>query len=390
MERHRKQRVSYVDRPEGLGQVAEAMEGAPRFAIDTESNSLHAYKERVCFLQVAVGFQVFLVDTLAVTDLRLLRPFLEDPGTPTILHGADYDVCCLQRDFGLRLSGLFDTMVAAQLLGYRGLGLAALVEEHCGEVLDKSHTRHDWGRRPLEERYVPYLVEDVIHLEALHDILREELRRADLLEEAEIEFTRVSRLTWSRDPEDPEAWRRIKGAGRLDRKGLAVLRELHALREREAAARDRPAFKVMGNQHLLILARERPRTRKRLFDLQGFPNSLARRKGDEILEAVKRGLRRVDELPPRTPRPPPPPKEQLAVAEGLKRWRRRTAEKRGVPNIVVLPNHAISVLADRRPRTLAELAALENLGTRRVERYGEEILAVIRNPPLNLVSSRSG
>lgn len=281
------------------------------------------------------------------------------------------------------MTPLFDTMISAQMLGYEQLGLAALVERHFGASLDKSMTRHDWGRRPLEERYVPYLIDDVIYLEGLHDILSADLDDTDLVEESEIEFERVSALQWGGSEEaDPDRFRKIKGSRTLNQTGLSILKEMYMLRDRVSRKADVPPFRVLGNEQLLAVATRCPKSRRELRDIRGFTDRVLRRIGDDALQAVIDGTDRKDEVPLRAkPRGERPPEEQQRVDEGIRSWRREEISKRNVPSIVILPNHVVERIAHARPSTVDALAEIPGLGKKRLQRYGEKILEIVRNPP---------
>ena len=372
-----------IDQERDLDEVADALEGAERIAIDTESNSLHVYKEQVCFIQIAVDDRVFLLDTLALDGIDILREALEDDDAEKLLHGADYDVVCMKRDFDIGIEPIFDTMIAAQILGYAQLGLGALVERHCNVTLEKAHARHDWGKRPLDDRYIPYLVDDVLYLPELQDALEAELERTDRFEEAGIEFERVAAQTWSgRDTLDPEAFRRIKGARELDQTGLSILKELNAMRDEVARAANVPAFRILGNAQLLAVARERPHTQRELKDIRGFTDRVLRRLGRQVLAATKRGEANRQNVPKRPPRHGErPPEIQLMVEEGLRQWRRSVVQEDDLPPIVVLPNHALERIARERPESRTDLAKIQGLGKKRVRLYGDDILDVVDDPP---------
>jgi len=374
--------VTMIESPASLGDVRRELEACSHFCVDTESNSLFAYRETVCYIQMEVRGRIFILDTLAIHDLDPLIPFFEDESVTTILHGADYDVSCLGRDYGLHIGGLFDTMVAAQLLGYQQLGLAARVEHLCDAVLDKSMTRHDWGKRPLDQKHLGYLSDDVLHLDRVWRILEDELKEEGIREEASIEFRRVSRQPWGRTEPDPEAFRRIKGAGTLQRSSLSVLKELHALREAIAEDLDRPPFKVLGNHMLMAVAQRRPRKLEGLSRLPGFTPNVMRRFGRDVIEAVIRGCQGCNDVPLRNPnRKPPMSAEQAAIVDGLKSWRKKKMESDERSSVLILPNQVIERLALERPGSMDELAANEDLGQNRLRRYGQEILEVLRKPP---------
>jgi ribonuclease D len=367
-----------VDRTADLQAVLPLIREAPSLAIDTESDSLYRYRERVCFLQIGVGSQAYLIDPLALPDLELLREIFEGP-QQKVLHGADYDLSGLFRDFEIRLSNVFDTMIAAQLLGREQLGLAALVREFFGVELDKTLTRYDWGARPLEEKHLRYLVDDVVHLTGVHERLAAELEAGDLVEEAEIEFARLLASVGPRPPFDPEGFRNIRGAHTLSRDELSILRELYLFRDRVAARADKPPFKVLGNHQLLAIATSTPSDLSALRSATGLPEHLIRRYGGSLLDAVDTGLRNQANVPYRLRRGTRPPEVQLAWVETLKSWRREAAARENRTTMAILPNHLLHRLAEIRPSTLAQLAEIPLFGKRRLERYGEQILSATRD-----------
>jgi len=177
---------------EGLSRLLEAVRPEPILALDTESNSFHVYRERVCLLQLSTRTADFIIDPLAV-DVGPLGALLAD-GRPTVLHGADYDVRCLRREYGWQLPNLFDTMIAARRLGRVGLGLSDLVLARFGVRLSKAHQRSDWGRRPLSADQLAYAALDTHYLLTLHEELRAELETRGLLAEATAEFGRISQV----------------------------------------------------------------------------------------------------------------------------------------------------------------------------------------------------
>ena len=261
-----------------------ALAAEPAVALDTESNSFHVYRERVCLIQLSTRGGDFVVDPFAV-DVRPLGPVLAS-AEAVVLHGADYDVRCLKREYGFALPSLFDTMAAARRLGRAGLGLSALVEEHFGVALSKDFQRSDWGRRPLAAEQVRYAALDTHFLLALFDLLAGELRERGLWEAAKVEFARIAAVEPRPRVFDPEGWRRLKGARDLDAGGRAVLRALWILREERAGALDRPPFKVMPEQAMLEVARRRPKAEQDLLRIPGVTSVVLRRMGDALLAAL--------------------------------------------------------------------------------------------------------
>jgi ribonuclease D len=273
--------------PGSLEGLAGALRAQAVTALDTESNSFHAYRERVCLLQISTPTDDYVVDPLAV-DVRALGEVLCD-GRELVLHGADYDVRCLRREYGWRLPRLFDTMAAARRLGHTGLGLSAVVETHFGVKLSKAFQRSDWGRRPLTPEQLAYAALDTHYLLPLHARLAAELTSRGALEPARREFAHIAAAEPRERIFDPEGYRRIKGARELDAAGARVLRALYLVREDRARASDRPPFKVLGDHTMLELARLRPRTSAALRDVHGVTPSVMRRMGEAVLAAVAGG-----------------------------------------------------------------------------------------------------
>ena len=271
--------------PPALQGLVGALAGEPAIALDTESNSFHVYRERVCLIQISTRETDWVVDPFAV-DLRPLGPVLA-AAPALVLHGADYDVRCLKREYGFALPALFDTMAAARRLGRLGLGLSALVEEQFGVRLSKDFQRSDWGRRPLTVEQVSYAALDTHFLLPLYETLAAELRARDLWSEAAQEFGRIAAVEPRPRVFDPEGWRKMKGARELDLAGGAVLRALWVAREERASALDRPPFKVMPEQSMVEVARRRPRGEAELLRVPGVTTVVLRRMGAAVLAAIQ-------------------------------------------------------------------------------------------------------
>ena len=242
----------YVREPAVLERLLRRLRAAKSVALDTEADSLHNYAEKVCLIQLTVGDWHFVVDPLSELDLTAFVEVLADK--PLILHGADYDLRLLRAWKGFRPRGeVFDTMIAAQLLGIEQIGLASLVEQLLDVALLKDSQKSDWSRRPLSETQLRYAVNDTRYLEALAERLHGELRQWERVAwhrescRAMVEATGQDRV---RDPED--IWR-IKGAGRLSRRQLAYLREIWGWRDTLARHVNRPTFKVLQNRKILEL-----------------------------------------------------------------------------------------------------------------------------------------
>jgi ribonuclease D len=358
----------------GLKALAHTLTREPAVAVDTESNSLHAYREQVCLIQISIPGHDYLLDPLALPDLAPLAPVFASPRQQKIFHAAEYDVICLKRDYGFEFANLFDTMVAARTLGWAQVGLAALLETHFRVKMNKKHQRADWGRRPLTREQLDYARLDVHYLIPLRDILRHELTAAGRLEEAREEFDRLARLKVEPPAANHNAFWNLTGARDLQPAQAAVLREIYHYRERQAERANRPPFKILSEQTLMEIARRCPRSPAELRALHGMTPGQMERHAAHLLHAVQRGLAATPPHPPRQTREADDVRDRY---ERLHRWRKRKAQARGVESDVILPREALWELARRAPRTLDELRTIEHLGPWRRATYGAELLRVL-------------
>jgi len=367
----------WIRTPDELQALADSLEGSPALALDSESDSLYHHFDKVCLVQLASERgENWLIDPLAVRDLAPLAPFMADPGVVKVLHGADYDVTTLKRDFGFAFAGLFDTMIAARFLGMPEIGLQAVAKAELGAVLTKDSQKDDWSRRPLTPRQEAYAAADVEHLLSLRERLEANLREKGRLAWVREECDVVAGLEPARRRKDPDAWQKIKGARRLKPRARAALRELVAWREARAEATDVPAFKILGNETLLALAEKGPRSADELAQVRGILPRL-RDQAEALLAAAARARALPEEdLPsfPPTPRPPVVPESVRLRIEALKKWRVRTAAALALDVSVVLPQRLIDRLAGSAPRGSADLEGIEGIRRWRINAFGQEIL----------------
>ena len=262
--------------PADLARLVERLAREPRIGFDTEAASFHRYVDRIYLIQISSERETALVDPLAVADLTPLSGLLARQDLEVVFHDADYDLRALDRDYGFHARRVFDTRIAAQLLGEPAVGLAALLLKYFDVQMDKKLQRADWSIRPLTPDMIAYAAEDTRYLTRLREALAERLRAAGRLAWAEEEFARLETVRWTAPPPD-EGYLRLKGAKALPRRALAVLRALHGWREETARALDRAPFRVLPNEALLAVARAMPHSTSELHPVAGLPGSLPRR-----------------------------------------------------------------------------------------------------------------
>lgn len=383
-----------VDREQSIAELARVLSESETIPLDVESNGLHAYRPALCTLQLArvehgEVLEVFVVDTLAIPDEALapLRPILGEAGPPKILHDLAFDARILARH-GVALGNVVDTAIAARFLGIAQTGLASLVEARVGVKLSKELQHHDWGRRPLDADVLPYLAADVAHLPALARSLFDDARNKDIEPEIDEETRYRLSTALADDEDDPRpAYVRIKGVQSLDGASRAVLRRIADVREEAARRWDLPPFKVVGNDVLLHLAKERPTDGAKLRSVRGLERGRASSLIGVLRRAIEEGIHDGDVPEQDRPwfvEPEKPPRIEIEARRGrenrLSSWRRRVAKERTVDEQVVLPGHCMQDLVARPPATIEEVRAVPGIGARRVERDGEAILAAIRGP----------
>ncbi|MGH7463864.1 MAG: ribonuclease D [Longimicrobiales bacterium] len=362
-------------------ELAAELKEAPLFAADTEAAGYHRYHDRICLLQISTRERTYLIDTLTVQDLSSLAAPFASATHEVILHDADYDLRLLARDHDIRIGGLFDTKLAAQLLGEPAFGLGALVEKYLGTRLDKKHQRADWAQRPLPPEMLAYAAEDTRHLPALRDRLRDALEAAGRLHWAVEEFGLREDTRWDRAQANGEGYLRLKNTRDLTPRQMAALRELYEWREGLAERRDVATFRVVGNDVLIAAARALPRDVRELAGTKGVPGSIAERYASEMIAAMQRALE-LDEkdLPRRErgPRRPPPDAEFEARVERLKSVRDAAAESLGLDRGFLMPRQQLEGIARQRPGTEAELMHVPDMRRWQIEALGTQLVAALK------------
>lgn len=363
-----------VDTPEALAALASAVMAQPVVAVDTESNSLYAYREQVCLIQISIPGVDYLVDPLALDNLQVLAPFFESTEIEKIFHAADYDLIVLKRDFDFDVRSIFDTMWAARILGWPNVGLADILATYFDVEVNKRYQRYDWGKRPLDPQALKYAWMDSHYLLALRDMQKAELKSLGRWNEAQ-EVFRYLATTVELPPEDTQDrhfWR-IKGIQGLRGHDLRLLYQLYLWRERMAERLDRPPMKVISNRRLMQLARVQPRSRDELAAAGLTPGQI-RRYGNDILRTL-----RSEDLPepPRQPRSRRLPEDVIDRYKVLKAWRKEVARGRGVDSDVILPNAVLWELAKHPPEDMHSLLKVPGIGPWRQEAYGPDLLQLV-------------
>jgi ribonuclease D len=277
--------VRVIDDDFKLTGLLGAIHASPWIALDTEADSLHAYPEKICLLQISTPAGDELIDPLARVNLE---PLLKTLGEHELLmHGADYDLRLFRKHYNFVPRAIFDTMLASRLLGITQFGLTHLVAQYLGVTLDKGSQKADWAQRPLTEKMEAYARNDTHYLKPLSDRLRAELESKGRLSWHSESCARlIAECAQLRAPDSDLVWR-IKGSSHLSPPALAVLRDLWRWRESEAAAGNRPPYFILRHESLIDLA---------IAAVNGepveplLPQKFSDRRRAGLISAIKQGL----------------------------------------------------------------------------------------------------
>jgi ribonuclease D len=375
--------IRLIDSPAGFAQLLDELADAQLAAIDTEAASFHRYHDRVYLVQLSTPTLTVVIDPLAVGDLAPIGALLANPAVEKVFHDADYDLRLFDKEFGFHARNLFDTRIAAQFLNEPGIGLAALLEKYFGVHADKRFQRADWSARPLSPEMLEYAAGDTLNLCELSMLLRNKLTEIGRLAWVVEECTIAEQIRWTAPDRDEEmAFLRIKGAKLLDRRALAILRELHAWRLQMASRWDRAEFRIAGNEVLLHLAQHPAATLDELGRVRGIGRDLLDRQGADILLAITRGQAvPEDQLPriPRFPRRAVDP-EYEARLEVLKLARNQLATELDLLPGVLCPNGTLEAIAQAAPDTLDALSQVIPVRRWQVTVIGEPLLTAMHTP----------
>lgn len=372
----------YIENQNQLTEFLPHLERATTVALDTEADSLHHYFEKVCLMQLSVPGADAIIDPLADIDLTPLLNVLSRK--TLVIQGADYDLRMMKRDHDFSAANIFDTMLAAQILGYERFSYAALVEKHHGVVLSKHGQKADWSQRPLPEKLITYAAADTHYLLEVANNLREELEAAGRLHWLEECCTRLlDYVSEGMRTPDPEKQWRIKGWHSLKPgRGWAFLRELWRWRDAEAQRMDFPPFKVMRNELLVDLARW-AQNGFSAEEMPKLPRNIYGRRRRELDLALARAKDMSPAEWPKsleTPRRSMPPVNDHYVS-GVKEVRDKYAAELKIDPGFLLPTSSIIAIAARRPVTVELLRDSTPLYNWQIELMGSDILEALEKAP---------
>jgi len=371
-----------IDKTIDLEKMARSLEKETSVAVDLEADSMYHYQEKVCLVQIATEKISVVIDPLAIKDLSPLKPFFSNPDIQKIFHGADYDIRSLYRDFDIKINNLFDTELACRFLGIKETGLQAVLKMFFNVNVDKKYQKKDWSKRPLPEEMITYASKDVIYLLPLSKMLIHRLekigRMAWVLEECD-DLSKVRPVLSNEAP----LFKKFKGAGRLKSRSLAVLEALLQFRKRVAEKKDRPFFKIIGNESIMKIATARPVTLRRLKSTNALSGRQISMYGSDLTKVVAKTLKIPEsELPVfSSQKPPVLPNGVPAKIKALKSWRASKASALGIDPGMLCNNALITAIAVKNPGDSKSLETVKEMKNWQKQAFGAEIIRVLKKAP---------
>ena len=376
----RTESAEYLDRVSDLDRFLTEISDVTELALDTEGASFHRFLDRIYLLQLSTRDRSAIIDPLPIGSPEKLGKLVESGGVEVVFHDADYDLRLLHQDYGWHVTNIFDTRIAAQLLGIKSFGLAALLKQFFDVKLDKKHQRADWSMRPLTPDMLEYAAQDTRYLLQLKDHLQAELEKRGRLSWAREEFARLEGTRWEAE-EAMEGFLRLKGARDLTRRELAVLREVTNWRDTVAAQLDRATFRVMGNEVLFELARRAPRSVSELSAIKGMPKGMIERAGSDIIGAVRRGMEAPEADLPKFPRGQRWNKDRDFDdrVTRLKAVRDEAAARLELDPGVLCSRERLENVARSGAKSVEQLTAVPDLRRWQIEEMGEGFLRALNS-----------
>jgi ribonuclease D len=369
----------YIDSDNEFERFYNTLKSEKIIAVDLEADSMHHFKEKVCLIQIAGAETACVLDPLKIDDFSKLKMLLEDEKIEKVFHGSDFDIRSLDREYKIRVNNLFDTEIACKFLGTQERGLAALLKKFFNVEQDKKFQKKDWSQRPLPDEMISYSIVDVLYLIELAEILKQKLKEKKRFEWAKEEFLRQTEVRYE-DNSDEYYFMKFKGAGKMDKKTLAVLESLLEMRVKIASKRDLPLFKVLGVNEITQIAVKKPSTINHLKAIRVLSKRQSGMYGELCVDAVKNALSSDEEKMPLYPKNKTlrlTNAEHRRIKE-LKKMREKRGEELMLEHGFLINNALITQLAVKNPLTKEELASIQQMRKWQIEALSDSIVSVLR------------
>lgn len=388
----RNQPPEVITKFQDLERVVDELSSTSCVAVDLESDRMYRYRIRTCLIQIAgPSLKPYLVDTVELRDVSPLGPLFENPSIVKIFHNCLQDIQDLKRDFSFRVNNVFDTSV-----GYRFLhpgnspGLDKLILKYFDVKISKKYQKANWGI-PLTPEMIDYAANDVRYLHDIREILITELKKHELLEEAQEIFEYLSSIPNQKMVFNPYSYLRIKGSMDLEPGQQAQLQKLYLLREDVARKIDRPPYYVLRSHHLYNLVDSPPATKEELSRITRKPNKFLERTAGKILDILHEEELSDEEEPLNLQQisklrfvPKKKEKKSLSAAQEyrlkiLRDYVKDRARKINLDRGLMIPDDVLKLIAKRNPQTIEKLPNVPGFRAKKRNRYGEEIISALKS-----------
>lgn len=367
-----------IDSEAGLKDIAKKLRKEKAVAVDLEADSMYHFKEKVCLLQLATEEKTIIIDPLEIEDLGSLKSLFINSDVKKIFHGSDYDVRSLYRDFGIEINNLFDTQLASMFLGLKETGLDAVLKNRFNVNIDKKYQKKDWSQRPLSNEMMEYAAGDAMYLVPLARILENELEEKNRLFWVREECEMLSKVRPVLSDSNP-LFLKFKGAGRLEKRCLAVLEALLQFRFRIAQQKDKPLFKIIGNGPIMKIAIAKPVSLRQLERRQALSPFQIKMYGDALVGVINEAIKIPEKDLPVYPR-----KKGQALkrstqkrAKALKAWRALKAKDLEIDPSLIFNNFLINCIATRNPVDIEGINAINEMKNWQKEEFGKAIVGIL-------------
>ncbi|MDY0362154.1 MAG: HRDC domain-containing protein [Desulforegulaceae bacterium] len=366
-----------VERDKDLETLCTHLKSCEKVGVDLEGDGMYHFREKICLIQLSDGVSDWIIDPLKAKKIEILAPFFFDPKILKIFHGADYDIKSLYRDYGIVVNNLFDTEIAARFAGLRLSGLDHLMMDFLGVKTEKKYQKKDWSIRPLPNDMLDYAAMDSRYLIEICEILREKLKSLKRLDWVYEESSNISESRFVKKMEVPY-FTSFKGAGKLDRRSLAVLEGLLKFRYSVARKKDKPLYKIIPNKTIIKIAEKKAEKESELKNIMS-PGHY-RRFGSRISGIVQNAMVIPNSgLPcyPKKKKPKNLSHFSCLRSKNLRQWRMEKSNELDLDPGIILNNSLVCEIAEKNPLYWSELFETQ-LKRWQIREFGKEIIDVLK------------
>jgi len=327
--------VEFINTEAGLITFCQQISDTPWLAVDTEFLREKTYYAQLCLIQVATEDRIACIDPLAITDLTAILDLIYNPNITVVFHAARQDLELFYLLRGELPADVFDTQLAATVLGYGDqIGYGNLVKQCLNVNLEKAHSRTDWSKRPLDPDQIDYAADDVRYLRDVYKLLVKSLSEKNRTHWLTDDFAYLTDKN-NYEPDPSSIWRKLKGAGRLKGVQLAILQKLAEWREHRAIKSNRPRRWILKDDVLLDLARLAPETTKKMGLIRGLESSTIERFGKTFIELISSGKNIPKDQWPILKKPQILTTQQDAIVDALMALLRKFCDEQSIAPIAV-------------------------------------------------------